>query len=81
MYQRYVQSQRFFGKDAGSYRVYGKSWLRLAFCQINRCMGRCIDDQIGPDVLHLTANLIGSSEIELIATQYDQFADSPQPLL
>ncbi|CAI8843792.1 hypothetical protein EMIT0P43_20131 [Pseudomonas jessenii] len=55
--------------------------MRFTFCQINRCMGRRVDDQIGPDVLHLTANLIGLREIELIATQYDQFAESTQPPL
>ncbi|CAI8978146.1 hypothetical protein EMIT0196MI5_70113 [Pseudomonas sp. IT-196MI5] len=41
-------------------------------------MGRSVDDQVGPEILHLTANLIGLREIELIATQYDQFANSPQ---
>ncbi|MNP15878.1 hypothetical protein D3C76_1082500 [compost metagenome] len=81
MYQRNVQSQRLFGENAGSDCVDGEGGLRLALCQVNRGMGRRVDDQVGPDVLHLAANLIGLREIELIATQYDQFADSTQPPL
>jgi hypothetical protein len=44
-------------------------------------MGRRVDDQVGPDVLHLAANLIGLREIELFATQYDQFAEHTQSAL
>ncbi|MNI29943.1 hypothetical protein D3C73_837710 [compost metagenome] len=81
MYQRDVESQRLFGENAGSDRVDGKGCLRLAFCQVNRCMGCRVDDQVGPEVLHLAANLIGLREIELFATQYDQFAEHTQSAL
>ncbi|MNU98578.1 hypothetical protein D3C71_886880 [compost metagenome] len=81
MNQRDIERQRLFSKDAGRYGVDGEGCLRFAFCEVDRGIGCCVDDQIGKDALDLTTNLIGLCHVELIATQHDQLAERAQPVL
>ena len=79
--QRNAQCRRFLGEDAGRNGVDCKGQVRFAFSLVHSRMSRCVDDQVRFVGLNLLADLLGLTQIKLIATQYNQFAKPSKLLL
>ena len=79
--QRDAKRRRFFSQNARGLRVDGERRCFLALSLVDRRISRGVDDQIGTNAPDLLTNLLGLSQIKLIATWNDQLAHCTQALL
>ena len=81
MDQRDAQGLGFFGEDAGRRGIDREGHLGLVLGLVDSSMGRRVDDQPRAMAAHLLADLLGVGQVELVATEHDQFTQALEPLL
>ena len=81
MDQRHAQGLGFFGEDAGRYGIDRERGIRLAFGQVHGGVGGGVDDQVGSVSADLLADVLGVGQVQLVAAEHDELAQTLESLL